>query len=352
MKTKLYCLYLVCLYLITTPTQSYAQVTIGAGLEPLDGALLDLKEKNASYPQKGNPLTLENGTKGLLFSNVSLKAYNQLTPLYGKETSPGVWVDDSSELEKLLATGMVVYNINPAANQLDVGLFVWNGTQWVACKGNDEESGESAEFTFDCSSVVVHGDYFKGKALDQTNYISVNIFTTKAGSYEVETTTANPANPIKFEGSGNLKEGTQTIFLNGSGTPPESGMFSFNIRIKGSSGSATCSVQIGVAGRASRGIKIIYFGEYKTGDSRSMFIPDRAAYQILMNKDIFGGPGSMCPVKGMEFITGGIERNFRTVGSMDHCTKGADPADIIIIGYDFRPNNAMVDLLTQYAQNN
>jgi len=353
MKTKYFFLNLLSSLLIFSITQCYAQVTVGSGIEPEKGALLELKEKDPTNPEIGKPLSIENSSKGLLFPKVSLKARNQLTPLYGgDESSPGNWSDNSTDLEKLMATGMVVYNINPAAVQLDAGLYVWNGSEWIRCEDENGGSGESGEFTFDCASAVVHGNYIKDKALDQTNFISITVFTTKAGTYEVETTTANPANPVKFEGSGTLKDGSQTIILNGSGTPPESGMFSYNIKIKGSSGSVTCPVQVSVAGRTARGIKIIYFGEYQMGDSRTLFMPDKAAYKILMNKNLFGGSESMCPVKGMELEIGGNKNNFRTDAAMLHATKSEDPADIIIIGYDYRPNSSTIDMLADYVKNN
>jgi len=354
MKKQLYVLNLFIMLLILSVSHVRGQVTIGAGFEPEEGALLELKQNATLDPDRNNSLSLENATKGLLFPKVSVKDRDKLTPLYGgSDLGSGEWSDDSTTDQKLLATGMVVYNINPAAKNMEVGLYVWNGSRWIPCKGeNGSSTGENAEFTFDCASAVVHGNYLKNKSLDETNYISINVFVTKAGNYQVETTTANPDNKMKFEGSGSLLEGGQTIFLQGSGTPTQSGMFSFNITIKGSSGSVTCPIQVAVASRASRGIKIAYFGEYQEHDSRSLFLPDRTAYKILMNKDIFGGPESLCPVKGMELVIGGTEKNFRTDAMMEHCTKGADPVDIIIIGYNYRPNNTIVNLLKQYIDNN
>lgn len=71
--------------------------------------------------------------KGVLYPRVSLKNISQLTPLYrGVDNGDGTWTDPSTPNEKQLATGMMVYNINPETTDIEeVGIFVWNGKKYL-----------------------------------------------------------------------------------------------------------------------------------------------------------------------------------------------------------------------------
>jgi len=103
---------------------SYGQVTIGATLEPEKGAILEIKEKQSGAPSETNIPSLENSTKGILFPRVKLVAYDQLAPLYGMPSG------NPDNKTRLCATGMVVYNINKDAVNLNVGFYYWDGKQW------------------------------------------------------------------------------------------------------------------------------------------------------------------------------------------------------------------------------
>lgn len=73
----------------------FSQVTIGSGIEPAQGALLDLKQTNS---------VAANSSKGFLLPRVSLTIVNQLTDISDVTTS------DPDQL--LLHTGLTVYNTN------------------------------------------------------------------------------------------------------------------------------------------------------------------------------------------------------------------------------------------------
>ncbi len=98
-----------------------AQVTIGSGIEPNQGALLDLKEKDPVDP------TIDNSTanKGLGLPRVNLTSLTTLSDIseaVGKEVQH---------------TGLMVYNINTVvASNISPGIYIWDGTQWVkGCTG-------------------------------------------------------------------------------------------------------------------------------------------------------------------------------------------------------------------------
>ncbi|MBD8388168.1 FISUMP domain-containing protein [Dysgonomonas sp. BGC7] len=97
---------------------SYAQVTIGSGIEPEKGALLDLKEQQKSDGT-------ENATKGLMLPRVNLSDLNKLFPMF-----TGAY--DAAEDPK--HTGLTVYNLNKCfdtgAGKGGQGVYVWSGTQW------------------------------------------------------------------------------------------------------------------------------------------------------------------------------------------------------------------------------
>jgi len=116
MKTKTILIFLG-IFLMLLPVQS--QVTIGSGLEPRKGSLLELKEDNNAA---------ENSTKGFSLPRVKL-------------TSPAVLtVDDDSK--KLEYKGLTVQNIN-AVNGLTEGIYCWDGDTWklvVAADGPGTQS--------------------------------------------------------------------------------------------------------------------------------------------------------------------------------------------------------------------
>lgn len=107
---------LFALFAITTI--SYAQVTIGSDIVPLDGALLDLKEQK---PDANNVTA----TKGLLLPRVKLTNLKSLVDI-------GI-TSGTTDAQ----TGMVVYNVSSddACTQLNDGVYYWMGTEWIKING-------------------------------------------------------------------------------------------------------------------------------------------------------------------------------------------------------------------------
>ncbi|WP_029905038.1 hypothetical protein [Prevotella sp. 10(H)] len=221
MKTKLYTLNLLALFLIFSIINLNAQVTIGAPLGPEDGAILELKEYNAVNPVKDNTLSLENASKGLLFPKVSLKAWYKLTPLYGGEEVVGIWTDPSTDLEKLLSTGMVVYNVNPDAENLEAGLYVWNGSEWIPLM---RDTGGNAQYSIINCGIETFGTYKVDQPLNpNTEYVTVEVVVSKEGVYDFQITTS-PENGYYFSATGKfLQKGTHMIKVTGGGTPKAKG---------------------------------------------------------------------------------------------------------------------------------
>lgn len=88
-----------------------AQVTIGAGVAPCDGVLLDLKEYNN---ENGGATT----SRGVLLPRLTLTGPTSLAALPAANTS-----------KPLQYTGLTVYNIS--GTNVPVGLNMWDGAKWV-----------------------------------------------------------------------------------------------------------------------------------------------------------------------------------------------------------------------------
>lgn len=121
---KFILLNLVFLSVISLGSGLKAQVTIGSGLEPNKGALLDLKEKDPVDP------VIDNSTadKGLAIPRISLTSMTTLVDINGAI---------GKEIEH---TGLMVYNLS-ASDGFEPGIYVWDGTKWVMTKASDSASG-------------------------------------------------------------------------------------------------------------------------------------------------------------------------------------------------------------------
>ncbi|MBK5719829.1 hypothetical protein JGH11_02970 [Dysgonomonas sp. Marseille-P4677] len=89
-----------------------SQVTIGSGIKPNNGALLDLKQTDKQGA---------NSTKGLMLPRVKLTKMNDLSDL-------GVTSGDGQQ-----QIGMVVYNVknDDVCNVYPPGFYVWDGDIWT-----------------------------------------------------------------------------------------------------------------------------------------------------------------------------------------------------------------------------
>jgi hypothetical protein len=97
----------------------HAQVTIGSGLEPQRGALLDVKSKDAATP--GGETTDQNGG-GILMPRVELVDINSLEPF--------IAAGDQDAATKANHKGLVVYNLTDTGG-FAAGPYSWDGTKWV-----------------------------------------------------------------------------------------------------------------------------------------------------------------------------------------------------------------------------
>ena len=123
---------------------AYGQVTIGTGLEPVKGALLDLKEEDS----KGD----KTATKGLMLPRVKLTEPDKLYPMFENATQPGTPAADYDDAAKKKAqddihTGLTVYNLG-CDGKFARGVYTWTGTEWVQLTNNPILTGGNPVLTF------------------------------------------------------------------------------------------------------------------------------------------------------------------------------------------------------------
>lgn len=99
---------------------AHSQITIGSGVEPVKGAILDLKSQAAD----GDNVTSTTG--GLVLPRVQLEAENSVALFFGGT--------DQSDDVKTLLTGLTVYNLTSIGG-FSAGPYNWDGTQWVTFAG-------------------------------------------------------------------------------------------------------------------------------------------------------------------------------------------------------------------------
>ncbi|MFV0420068.1 MAG: hypothetical protein ACK5KT_15225 [Dysgonomonas sp.] len=106
---------MLCIAYLFVCTQANAQVTIGKGLPPKSGSLLDLKE---------NDNLNQNSTKGFLLPRVALEDVVKMGPC--------VQSDLAQLADKQAHVGLTVYNVTDSIEVgLCPGVYVWTSEQWV-----------------------------------------------------------------------------------------------------------------------------------------------------------------------------------------------------------------------------
>ena len=144
----------------------------------------------------------------------------------------------------------------PSGNQGDVITITMNDKALTLSDGTTvcskniivEDSSKKPEYSMTCSQTKVNGVYQLDKELNGTNYINVmlNVDASASGTtYLIET---NKVDGIYFKGQGVLGGGgSQTVRLDGYGTPNSVEDKEFIITSNSSKTSATCKAVVSVA---------------------------------------------------------------------------------------------------------
>lgn len=169
---------LVNLFLLLA-TYIQAQVTIGMGSPPEDGAILQLKQKDGAGA---------NSVKGLLLPRVSLSDLDNLFPMFTDNGSGGYEEGVKADLDAAHA-GLMVYNVNTKGCDIRRGVYTWSGDQWnyVGLNSYDGSSGYSFDRSRDSLALVALYNSTGGSGwTDKTNWLSNKPITEWAGVTCVE----------------------------------------------------------------------------------------------------------------------------------------------------------------------
>ncbi|WP_413511708.1 hypothetical protein [Myroides odoratus] len=115
---KLFRVYLILFLIGLLPLFGHAQVTIGSGNAPEEGALLQLKNLEPTLNSSIN------SNKGLLMPRVWLTSIDNLFPMFPSNYSK---IEEDTK-----HSGLLVFNINemlPGGN--GIGMYVWDGVKWI-----------------------------------------------------------------------------------------------------------------------------------------------------------------------------------------------------------------------------
>lgn len=130
---------------------TYSQVTIGSGIAPNKGALLDLKENSV--------VNGANSSKGLILPRVNLYQEKSLIDISD--------VAYTETTEQVAHAGLVVYNTNQDFYK-GKGIYCWDGTQWISLKP------ETITITID-KIVYKERSYFMGMLDSKLSIIDLSL---------------------------------------------------------------------------------------------------------------------------------------------------------------------------------
>lgn len=227
MKQKLSNILLVLLLVVCPVVMLQSQVTIGSNLAPVEGALLDLKEKEAL----GN--SIGNSSKGLGIPRVALTNLTQLFPMFAlaNGTTPTAdYIANKAAIDKE-HTGLIVYNVNlcitnpiSAPTTLNKGIYVWDGTMWTEARANvppkyqvfkDQDGNDFKAADFGAAGMWMIENlrakkYADGTLLDPSNPNTAQSTTARYWAYPGPGVVPNPLPP----GATGAIDGTDPYYLN------------------------------------------------------------------------------------------------------------------------------------------
>ncbi|MBN9301792.1 MULTISPECIES: hypothetical protein [Dysgonomonas] len=295
---------------------------------------------------------------GIYQNNVSLNASNYMTiPLH--VTKAGAYniitMPDPSNGYYFTASGVFLttgyyYLSIPGAGTPtnhtvgtagDLIKITFNGKQLTTCdplRINVEDSSVKPVYNMSCSATKVRGVYELNKPLDpDANYIEVtlNVTAPYGATYSIET---NTVDGIYFKGSGLLSTASQTVKLQGYGTPTSVENKVMTITSNSSSNASTCKATVVVSYPTK---SVFAFGYYE--NTAGYLGQPGSGLRKMMDASVNFGNTENSTVKIVPYsanqtfypynvVSGGAAYNTATVKSyLD--TK----PDIVITGFDLDP---------------
>lgn len=199
----------MCVMALLSVMELKSQVTIGSGISPEGGALLELKEYNALSDN-------QTSTKGMLYPRVVLTDKNELYPMYSP-TDP-VYTNATSKAAIFRGhVGLTVYNTKEEGDFLE-GLHVWTGSNWR--RFNDLPVLQPVITSLMCSSITLNSNTYRQGEFFQTLVKVPYQGGNGAGYSGTDPEPTTPINGLQVERmQGTLSIGTGEIMYRVFGTP-------------------------------------------------------------------------------------------------------------------------------------
>lgn len=239
-----------------------------------------------------------------------------------------------------LSIGKMTVNIpcqgTPVNAQTDKLSF--NGIGLIpGCEPQIEVSSAIANYSLNCSSIVVNGRYLKGTPLTTSNTIALNVTVTTAGSYNINTPLTNG---IRFSASGDLTIGTHTITLIGSGTPTVNSDFPITINANTPQGNNTCNTTIPLT------LPAMTYAVIGSGSTYSWNSTARS--QALTNGGISFGPNGIVKIVSFTELWSTSTVNTAAKYLNDGYSNGTMPDVVLYFAYGAAPTTALTTALRDY----
>lgn len=259
--------------------------------------------------------------------------------IYGTTTN-GYNFSTSGEF---IATGNYTIKLNaqgtPIVAQTNIVTFT-DGNLPLSCANPTSITVlPKSNFTINCSTITVNGQYKVGQPLINSNTITIPVNVTSLGYYSV---TSNNVDGISFNKFGSFTSlGAQSITIIGNGIPNSSTDKTITLTINSASGSSTCNVTIYMI-IASK--KILHLGE-SSGYGYSAYL--KASRNMLNASNNFG-PYSNSLVKYEGFSNNAFHLFSSNTTPAELASLLAERPDIVIIGYAYTLDADEAILLANY----
>lgn len=179
--------------------QAQAQVTIGAGLPPDKGVLLDLK----MFDDDDGGVT---STKGLKISRVELESITSLTPLVSKD-------DPDYDQQRKVHKGTLVYNINTTSGTgVPEGLYYWDGEKWNKVNNDDSDGAWKLDGNSDTNPDVNFIGTTDNKALSIRTNNEKRMTISESGNIGIGLGNNTPTRKLEVVGTSKL-DGAAGVYI-------------------------------------------------------------------------------------------------------------------------------------------
>ncbi|MCM5663859.1 hypothetical protein [Galbibacter mesophilus] len=242
----------------------------------------------------------------------------------------------------LSALGAQTVTLNATGTPTSDGTktFTVSGTPGgdATCTVDVTVAPQPVAFSLNCGSITEAGDYAPGIAMTASNTLTVGVNVTYVGDYTIST---NTVNGVSFSGTGTFATtGAQNVILTATGTPTDGGTFDYTLTSNSASGTTMCATDVLFIYRQMN-VLGLGGGIYQPASSGT----GNTSRALLASSANFSATGTI-PVEGFNIINGNNNQ-----GNTLRDLINNNNIDIVVIGFDYRPNADSRTILNDFVQN-